>query len=282
MNPNSLSNNTNTVGAVRLTNAAGGFTGGIKPIDKKITPSNPFVKVGYMLLTFSFILSIGIYFYDQYLQKLSAQTLSESLQYRDEVKNIPLIEMHDLLNKLTSFNDVASKHTKVTTVFKFMETMTNKNVYWKGMSLRFNEKGIMEVNLSGAASNYAALIQQLDELKDSKYREFISVPVISGTVNKVDDKINNKSEVLFAIKFNFLIPYEESKDGAIFAKLFYDYKNNNVNSKLNGTSSLPLIIATGTQASSSLIKFAPSSSTATTTIIKNTQKNINNLIKNVP
>lgn len=286
MNPNISNNNANTVGTIRLTNAAGGFIAGAKPVDKKIMPSNPFVKIGYIFLMLTVVTSAAMFFYDRYLEKLSEQTLTESLSYREQVKDIPLIDMHDLLNKLTSFNEIASKHTKVTTIFRFMETMTNKNIFWKTMSARFNEKGNMEISLSGSANSYAALIQQIDELKDTKYREFISVPVLSG-VNKTEDKINNKVEVSFAMKFSFLLPFEDSKDGAIFNKLLYGYKND-TNSKLNASSSVILISPTviATSSTKNIVGSSTtniSASIATNTeLIKNVKKNINNLIKNIP
>ena len=301
MNPNSPNNNANTVGAVRLTNAAGGFTAGVKPIDKKIVPSNPFVKMGYVFLILSVVISTAMYFYDRYLEKSSEQTLIESLSYRDQVKDIPLVDMHDLLNKLTSFNEVASKHTKVTTVFRFMETMTNKNVFWKTMSVRFNEKGSMEISLTGSANSYAALIQQIDELKEPKYREFISIPILGG-VNKTEDKVNGKTEVSFGIRFSFLIPFEDSRSGAIFDKLLYGYKND-TNSKLNASTSVILIsplattsipttsipitsvynVATSTKSLKASSTTILGASIATNTeLVNKVKKNINNLIKNVP
>ncbi len=285
MNPNSP-NNTNSVGAVRLTNAAGGFTSGTKADDKKIVPSNPFVKFGYVLLFITALTSIAVFLYDRYLNTISNKTLEEALSYRNQVSALPLLEMHDLLNKLNVFNDIASKHTRVTTVFRFIETITNKNVYWKSMSARFNEKGSMEISLSGSALNYVSVIQQMDELKESKYREFMSVPVLTGNVSKTDDKVNGKSEVSFGIKFNFLIPYEDSKAGTIFDKLLYGNKSNISNSKLNASSTpspISIILSSDTPTTTKSLGAGIKSVYGTNTeIIKNTQKNINNLIKNSP
>ena len=131
MNLNNNVSNTNIVGAVKLANAAGGFTTGVKPDNKKVEPSNPFVIVGYILFASSIIVSIGIFLYSRYLDKRAISNLNEINKYSNEMKGVPLSDIHQLLSKLSAFSEVANKHAYLPAAFRFLETITIRNVFWK-------------------------------------------------------------------------------------------------------------------------------------------------------
>ncbi len=206
MDPNSI-NNTNTMGAVKLSNAAGGFTNAnAKDEVKRIEPSNPFVKFGYIIFTVTMLISLGIFFYNRYLIKSSEGTLDSVIKYRDKISKMPLADIHQLLDRLVSFNDIATKHTYVTTIFNFLEVVTNKNVYWSQVDLRAKDKDKYEMVLAGNSNSYYSVIQQMDELKSDKYKEYISNVEMSG-ISRTKDELTGKVTVKFSVKMKILKPF---------------------------------------------------------------------------
>lgn len=230
MNP---SNNTNTVGTVKLANAAGGFAVANKTLEKKVEPTNPFVRFGYILLILSIMISLGLLLYDNYLKKFEAATLKTILEKRNKVAGMPLTEMHELLNQLSSVNAVASKHVYSTAMLRFLEVITNKNLYWKAFTMRQGEKGKIFVDLQGVSPNYYYIIQQMDEFKDPKYSDYIADPVLSG-ISLVKKTETKPSFVNFSVSFMIKSPYTDKDSDT--------YLNNAVTGNKIATSSNTIII----------------------------------------
>ena len=206
MNPKTA-NNTNTIGAVKLVNAAGGFMANKDDI-KKIEPSNPFVSFGYVLLVASLLVSSGIFYYDRALDKKAAVAVEEVKKYDQSLKNLPIVNIHALLDKLVAFNDISQHHPVITSTLRFIETITNKDVYWRNMDYRVNEKNKVVLILSGSTQYLSTVIQQVDEFQDTKYGEYITNVEVSGVgITKKTDTSNQKVDM--RIKMEIVKPFSD-------------------------------------------------------------------------
>lgn len=257
MNPNSI-NNTNTMGAVKLSNAAGGFTN-VKDDVKKIEPSNPFIKLGYILFLFSIFVSLGVFFYNRYLIKSSEGTLDSVIKYRDKISAMPLTDMHQLLDRLVSFNDIANKHAYITTIFNFLEVVTNKNVYWSQVDIRSKDKDKYDMTLAGNSNSYYAVIQQMDELKSDKYKDYISNVEMSG-ISRTKDETTGKVSVKFSVKMRILKPFVSMEfDQYLYganenSNVIKPSDNSNLIIKATETDTPPTLIASDTDSSINVYK----------------------------
>ena len=206
MNPNTV-NNTNAVGTVRLVNAAGGFMANKAEV-KKVEPNNPFVSFGYILFVICVLTSSGIFFYDRVLDQKATVAVEEVKKYNESLKKLPLTDIHALLDKLVAVNDIAHHHTIVTSTLRFIETITNKDVYWRSLDYRLDDKGKVTLILSGSTQYLSTVIQQVDEFQDTKYAEYISNVDISGvTIAKKTDTLPQKVDL--RVKMSIVKPFSD-------------------------------------------------------------------------
>ena len=246
MNPN---NNINIGNTVKLANANGGFTGANDAKVRQL-PSNPFVSIGWIVFAISSLLSLGLFFYDRLLTINSARTLQEVVGYKDAVKDVDLSGIRALMDKIGSFNEVAKKHNRPTTMLNFLEVITNKNVVWLSFDYKVKDKDKYEVGITGKTLAYKYVIQQMDELQSGKYDKYIkNVSLVNlSKVQEQKIKFNTNSSatndtrdiVNFSIRFEVINPAQ--------VEAFDQYIEGNA----NNINKIKSIQSTSTRASSTL------------------------------
>lgn len=227
MNPNI--NNINSSGVVRLNNATGSFTG--SPDSKlKILPSNPFVSFGWVIFAISLIACVSIYVYDRKLNDKELVILSEIKSYKKSVDLIDLSNMRALMDKLTTFNELATKHNRPSTILNFLEVITNKHVEWISMEYRLKDKDKYQVSLAGNTLAYKYVIQQMDELLSDKYKSYIK-GVSLTTLTKTSETSKSKSSLpnqsldsVDKVSFNVTFELNNTVDVINFDKYLDGYK----------------------------------------------------------
>ena len=227
MNPNS--NNINSNGVVRLNNATGGFTGSTDA-KLKVLPSNPFVSFGWLIFTVSLIACASIYIYNKKLNEKENIILSEIKAYKKSVDSLDLGSMRSLMDKLTTFNELAIKHNRPSTILNFLEVITNKHVEWISMEYRLKDKDKYQVSLAGNTLAYKYVIQQMDELLSDKYKSYIkgvSLTALTKTSETSKSKSplpNQPLDSVDKVSFNVTFELNNTVDVINFDKYLDGYK----------------------------------------------------------
>ncbi len=116
-----------------------------------------------------------------------------------------LIELNDRIN---STQDLISKHTLLSPLFKFLEASTVKNVRFEGFNFGVAEKGLLKLSMRGQARSYSALASQAEIFNQSKILKDITFS---------DLTLDEKSNVIFsfdAVVDEAALSYERTMTGA--------------------------------------------------------------------
>ena len=145
------------------------------------------------------IASGGLYFYKGVLAKnitsMSAQlTLAKNSFEPDQITRLQVLD-----KRLRASENLLNGHISISPIFEALQALTMKTVRYTKFSYSFNDKGKVDVKMSGQAIGYRSIALQSDLFGTNKD---IIDPVFSNL--SLDDKGNVLFDLEFSVDQNFV------------------------------------------------------------------------------
>lgn len=121
------------------------------------------------------LLSVGLIGYSYYLNKAIKAKEGTLQEYETALGTLPLGEMRALSARIKLINQLLAAHASANTAFKILESSVENQIIYKSFKLNINPANTLySLSLMGTASDYKALIQQVETLKRKPYSNYIS------------------------------------------------------------------------------------------------------------
>lgn len=202
------------------------------------TPLSFITTISFIVLIISVILSVGFYFYKNYLIK-QKESISISLQQARSSFDKDKISTLELFNKrIEAASIIIENHVVLSPLFNLIGEITIPNIQYTKFSHQNTANNVLLVKMSGIAVDNKSIAIQSDVFNTEKARFFKNV-IFS---NLVKDRNNNVNfDVEFTVdpsllsyakniemgKKNFSVPPSANTPDAINQKFFSDTSTKN-------------------------------------------------------
>lgn len=164
--------------------------------------------IAVFIFALSIVMAIGVFGYERYLLARIGTMGSDLETARTTIKPEVIKDLSRMDARITSTATLLKKHTALSSLFKFIEANTLRNVRFTEFSYGTTDKGII-LSMKGEARGYSAVALQSEMFNRSPY---IKTPVFS------DLDLDTKGNVTFSFQATLdplLISYEKSIEGNV-------------------------------------------------------------------
>jgi hypothetical protein len=197
-------------------------------LDKRTEPRDPFLILGLVFMGISIFISIISYGYNFYLSDKNTKDKQKIESLNASLSAYPLKDMLDTYNKVINIDLYTKSRNYISSVLYTLETVTEKNVYFKKFVLSETKDGYY-IEMEGVAPDYKSIVRQMDGLKDPRYSKVFNTVTLDTIIR------DGSGNLTFAVKIkvNTNTPYtqldfaKESSSQASTTQTSSNTQNNN-------------------------------------------------------
>lgn len=148
-----------------------------------------FLLLAIIIFIVTSALSVGIWFWQKKLANDISVAVQALASARASYEEKTINEMLRLDDRIKESKKLLNQHTAITPVFALLEANVLRNVQLKSLKFSQGTDGKINIDLSGVALDYDALLRQSNAFGSENLRDLISQPVISDFNPTADGRI---------------------------------------------------------------------------------------------
>ncbi len=127
------------------------------------------------------VVAIVLFGYKYYLSNQIDAKKAQLATYEEQLGSLPFNDIRKVSNRFKLITQLIQTHPSVNVALRILEESVENSVTYTRFDLHYAEanKGY-ELGLSALATNYHAVIQQMDTLRSKPFSNYISNPIISN------------------------------------------------------------------------------------------------------
>jgi hypothetical protein len=173
-------------------------------VEDRTTQSRPvsLLTVISLAIFFTLIIASGALFFYKGILAKNIVTMENDLNLaQNRFEPSKIVQLQELDKRLSSSNEILSKHVALSPIFKALQEITMKNIAYTKFSYSVGDEANAKimVKMNGIAVGYRSIALQSDLFAQNKY--FID-PIFSNLM--LDDKGNVVFDLEFSVDPNFV------------------------------------------------------------------------------